>query len=388
MTTPPVRAAQLPIRRIAERVTDLAGVQPLQILPLLLPVWAVDISATIREAQPYEVFDRYLSRAIAEAGLNDARSLAGFFGVRPALIERALRFLATIGHLHRDGDTLRLTELGRRSVREGCRYVEKEDRQRLYLDGVTGSPLPRTHYSGTVWLEEPQLTLSDGTRFHQLATVTPFRADTIAHLLHRPDREEFNLPAGLITATPHEVRQAWLPAYAVECVSSLLIFVKAIDGADGYLSRVVGPRLRDVVTAEGRADAEKVWREWLDGSGFPDVRPRQLANGVLRASLPASVFPRRYKWHRLGSFEVRRRVFLQLWCEDEEIRRQAVLERAAAMARAGAARDLDELTDRVAALARQLEVAAPSVAELRPYVEDAGAATAAGGVDVGQVAGG
>jgi len=40
------------------------------------------------------------------------------------------------------------------------------------------------------------------------------------------------------------------------------------------------------------------------------------------------------------------------------------------------------------ALPRWHEVAAPSVAELRPYVEDAGAATAAGGVDVGQVAGG
>ncbi|MEN3615798.1 hypothetical protein AAH979_40690 [Plantactinospora sp. ZYX-F-223] len=332
----------------------------------------MEISATVREAQPYEVFDQYLSRAIAEAELRDAPSLAGFLGVETALVERGLRFLTTIGHLRRDVGTLTLTELGHRSVQEGFRYVEKEDRQRLYLDGFTSTPLPRTHYSGSVWLDEPQLSLPDGTTFHQVTSLAPFRASAVEELLCRSDREEFNLPSGLTAAKPLEVRQAWLPAYVVECVSSLLVFVKAVDGVDTYLSRVAGPFLRDVVAAETRVDTERVWREWLDGAGFPDVRPQRLANGVLRASLPAGVFGETFAWHRLGSFEVRRWIFLQLWCEDRNARQRAVLERARSIVRAGGARSADELAGRLTELAGQLEVPAPSADHVRRYTEREG----------------
>ncbi len=344
----------------------------MRIFPLLLPMWGVEISATLREPQPYEVFDRYLSRAIAQAGLRDAPALAGFFGVEPALIERGLHFLTTIGHLQRVDDTLTVTDLGYRSIADGCRYVVKEDRQVLYFDGFTGAPLPRTHYSGTVWLDEPTLSLTDGTRFHVVTGSPVFRTDAVQTLMSRADREKFNVPAALTGAAPLEVRTAWLPAYVVESTSSLLVFIKALDGPDPYLSTLVTPYLRDVLGAEERFDAAQVWRDWLDGADFADVKPRQLPNGVWRASLPATVFGNRIGWSRLGSFEVRRQTFLQLWCDDDAVRRRAVLERVGAIVRAGAVRGQQLLTDRLVELAAQLEVTTPHQHELSVYARSQG----------------
>ncbi|BCB81232.1 hypothetical protein GCM10022251_62760 [Phytohabitans flavus] len=368
MSQPPRRAptpdAHVPQNRVVERVNALPGVQPLRIFPLLLPVWGVEIKTTIREAQPYEVFDQYLSRAIAEAGLNDLPSLAGFFGVEPALVERGVAFLTTIGHAQRAGEQLTLTDLGHRSVADGCRYVLKEDRQRLYFDGFTGAPMPRTHYTGTVWLDSPELKLNGRTEFHVINSPAPFRPDSLDQLLRRPDREDFNVPLTLTDAAPLEVTKEWLPVYVVECVQSPLVFIKALDGPDPLLSRVLAPILQDVLAAEVPADAERVWREWLDGTGFHDVSTHRLPNGTLRATLPARLFGDQFGWAKLGSFETRKHTFLQLWCDDAAVRRRAVLVRAGAIVRAGGIRRRDELTARLNELAAQLEVTTPHPHEL------------------------
>jgi hypothetical protein len=359
--------AHVPIRRILERVVALPDIRPLRVFPLLLPMWAVQVRAVIQEAQPYELFDQYLSRAIATTGLRDVPSLAAFFAVEPALVERALRFLDTIGHLRRDGDVLGLSDIGLRSVADGHRYVLKEDHQVLYFDGFTGSPLPKAHYVGAVWLDEPVLTLDGRTRFQAVAGSGLFQIDAVAELSRRADRENFNLPGALTSVQPLELSNAWLPAYVVECVSGLLVFVKAIDGADPYLARLVAPCLSDALAAEKPVDDVKVWRDWLAGKGYRDVEPRRLPNRVLRASLPADAFGARMKWWQLGSFETREHTFLQLWCDDEVARLQAVLARAAnAVSRRGV-RDVDGVERRLAELSRQLAVAAPTIEDLQVY---------------------
>ncbi|GAA0744849.1 hypothetical protein Drose_01670 [Dactylosporangium roseum] len=362
-------AAHWPATRIVERVATDPAARPIRLLALLLPVWAVEIEATVTEAQPYEVFDRYLSRAISEAELRNVSTLADFFGMEPALVERGVRYLATIGHVQRSGDALSLTSLGARSVTEGLRYVLKEDRQWLYFDGFTGKPLPRSHYSGTVWLDADELKLADGTIFHLINGPAPFRSQAVDELARRADREDFNLPAGLTAAKPREVHKQWLPAYVMECESTVLVFVKAIDGPDEYLARVLAPYLRDILAGELPVDPREVWRTWLDGVGFADVTPQVTANGMWRAVLPASVFPSRFAWSKLGSFEVRRQTFLQLWCDDPAMRRRAVLERAGAMVRAGSLPGIGELAGRLADLAAQLEVTTPDPLELRKYAK-------------------
>jgi hypothetical protein len=361
--------AHVTARRILERVIRLADVRPLRIFALLLPVWGVEIKATIREAQPYELFDRYLSRAIAEAGITEAAGLADFFGVEPALVQRGLRFLETIGHLDRAGDALRMTALGYRSVSDGCRYVVKEDRQVLYFDGFTGSSLPGGQYSGGVWLDEPRLMLK-GQRFHVVAGSPWFRAGAVEELMARPDRMDFNVPDGLERATVLQFGREWLPAYAVECVDRLLVFVKAIDGPDPFWESVARPHLLDVLGAEPRPDDLRIWQEWLAGKGFADVRPVRLGNGVLRAVLPGAAFGERIAWWQLGSFECRRQTFLQLWCKDGRTRRRAALERGRAMVRSGAVRETAVLTARLEELAEQLAVAPLKNDELLEYARE------------------
>jgi hypothetical protein len=355
--------AHHPVRRILERVNALPGTRPVRCFPLLLPFWVVEMSAMIREAQPYEVFDRFLERAIGEGQLADGPSLAGFFGVEPGLVERGTRFLEAIGHVQRAGASLRLTELGYESLRDGCRYVVKEDRQRLYFDGFNSMPVPRTHYRGIVWRDEPTLQLTDRTEFRVVNSLSDFRVAALDELLDRPDREEFNVPRELTAARALGVGKVWLPAYAVETTGEPLVFTRATDGADDYLSYLLSGVLKGLFEAEGRGDPLDAARRYLDTRGFSDVTPRIGANGVLRAALPRDVFPSRVAWHRLGSFEMTRNYFfIQLWCADDSLRRHAVLDRACNMARHGTLRDQTEFQEQLKRLGAQLEVPVPTVA--------------------------
>jgi hypothetical protein len=372
--------AHVPIQRILERVTALPRVQPLRIFPILLPMWGVEIKTVILDAQPYEVFDQYLARAIARGGVDEPGRLAAFFGVDLALVERALGFLEAIGHVRRDGGRLEMTDLGHRSVAAGCRYVIKEDRQRLYFDGFTSSPLTSEHYAGAEWLDEPGLRLG-GTQFCPVNTLSWFRAEALRDLESRADRERFNLPGSLRSVELVESGRAWLPAYVVECLSELLVFVKAIDGPDPYLADLVKPYLRGVLAAEHRVDDLEVARKWLAGRGFAEVPVRRLPNRVLRASLPAAAFGPQVRWAQLGSFETHRQAFFQLWCEDETARRRALLFRAAAIISSGRVRRREEVDQWLGDLAGQLAVPTPKWEDLRAHADSEGDEALGGRLD-------
>jgi hypothetical protein len=362
--------AHVPICRVLERVISRPGTEPLRIFPILLPMWRVEIRATILDAQPYEVFDRYLSHAIASAGLAEPARLAAFFGVETALVARALQFLESVGHLRREGLRVVLTPLGRRSASDGCRYVVKEDRQQLYFDGFICRPLPRTHYSDAVWCEEPELRLGDRTEFRPVTALPPFRVEVVRDLADDPDRERYNLPGTLTQVEPVEIARAWLPTYVVECVGGLQFFIKAVDGPDRYLGDLVTPFLRDVLAAEPAPVDEQSWREWLTGRGLGGAEIHRLPNRVLRATLPGEVFGDRVPWSRLGSFETRLPSFLQVWCRDESARRRAVLERMRSIVVSGSVRTRTEAEQQIIDLTRQLEIADPGWAGLYDHANE------------------
>jgi hypothetical protein len=228
--------AHLPLAEIARRVDALPGVRPLRIVPLLMPMWGVEVTATVRETQQYDVLDRYLSRSVAEAGLTRTDELADFLGVEPALVARAVRHLAGIGHLVRDGEKMTLTPLGRQSVADGRRYQLATGRRMLLrFDGFTGSPVPYTSVTGSVWLNEPSLTLGDGTRFQPAASDIPLPADAVDSLLARADIADFTGPVVPVAAEQTGVRPLWLPVYLVIGEEDSLVFGRTVDGPDPYL---------------------------------------------------------------------------------------------------------------------------------------------------------
>ncbi|WP_430790088.1 hypothetical protein [Actinoplanes sp. G11-F43] len=232
-------AAHLPLREVIRRVGALPEVRPVRFVPLLLPMWAVEVRATVREAHAYDVLDRYLTRALAEAGLSGIAELAGFLGVEPVLVERTARFLEGIGHVRRRAGRLELTVLGRRSVTDGRRYLlSAERRMTLRFDGCRGEPVPFAHATHAVWLAEPVLTLPDGTVFAPVGTPAELPGDAVARLLARADLADFTGPAVPVDVAASTPRAVWLPVYLVECEDEPLVFGWAVDGPDPYLLRV------------------------------------------------------------------------------------------------------------------------------------------------------
>ena len=310
-----------PARRAVERAVTTAGARPIRFFAVMLPAWQVEITTTTYASEPYEVFDLFLSRGIDEAGLATVDELADYFGVQRSLVVRAIGFLDQLGHVQRAGDRVQLTELGRESVRLGRRLRPQEDRRHLYFDGFTTQ---------------------------------------IDAVLSRPDRRNFNVPDGLTAPRPLLTGQSWLPAYLVLDAGPIRVqaFTSAVEGRDTHVEAIYAELTEDLRAEDERDDPLVVWQRWLAERGYRDVRPQRLANGALRAVLPASAFgaSKTFKLYRLGSFEVRRPSFMQLWCEDGGLRRQAVVDGAASIARAKRAIADDELAIEIERLAALLEV--------------------------------
>jgi len=187
------RLIPYPEERALEDAAYARGTAPTRIFAILLPVWCVEIMATITEGEPYELIDRYLERGIAEANLGTVAELAEFFALDEVLVDRALQFLTAIGHVKTSKGRLVLTELGLRSVRDQVRYVvTREDRRKLYFDAFGSRPLPRPYYdhrrvtllSGAVL--EAAVAERGGPRFVPLSSVHGFRREALAQLAACP----------------------------------------------------------------------------------------------------------------------------------------------------------------------------------------------------------
>lgn len=365
-----------PARRAVEHAVTVPGVRPVRLFPVLWPLWQVEITANVYDEQAYEIIDRFLVRALVEGGVDRREELIGFFGLQPSLVDRCLAFLTVIGHLTVDHGRVRLTELGLHSARAGVRYTPKESRQKLLIERFTGRPLPRRHYQGSLSVlpspEVPAEMLADRTRFFPLFVATAFQPQMVDALAARPDRTDYNLPSRLREIRDVAAQDAYLPAYLIETDDRSLLAYTAVGAErDGFLEGVCRdvPAIHARIEAESREDPRDLWTRWLADSTLGPGLPRQLPNGVWRVALKPAAFagPPKLPLSRVGSFQLRERHFLQLWCDDAELRRRAVQERALGMARLREVRTQEDLVARIDGLATQLEVAPPTLAHLRAY---------------------
>lgn len=365
-----------PARRAVEHATTIPGVRPLRLFPVLWPLWQAETTANVYDEQAYELIDRFLIRAIMEAGLHRADELAAFFGIPQVLVRRCLNFLATIGHVREDAGTVILTELGRYSAHEGKRYVPKESRQEILIEQFTGQPLPRAYYEGSVPVfsgpEIPEDRLADRSRFLPLFAPTMFRPELVEDLAQRPDRAELNLPRQLRDLRFTGKQDVYLPAYIIETAGTgLLVYTAIAAERDAFFEQVCRqlPDIGQLIKAETSADPREIWTGWLAQSKAGPGTLRQLPSGVWRATLLASAFgpDAGLSLSKVGSYELRKRHFLQLWCDDTGLRRRALIERALAMTSSSEIASWAALRQRVTSVARQLEAAEPTRADLREY---------------------
>ncbi|GAA1005856.1 hypothetical protein Aple_040200 [Acrocarpospora pleiomorpha] len=372
-----------PAIRAVEHAVTRSGAHPVRIFPVLWPLWQVEVTADLYEEQAYEVIDRYLIRAIADGGLTTAGELSTFFGLDRSLVERCLHFLAIMGHVSTTGDGIvRLTDLGIRSHREGVRYaLRRESRRKLLFERFTGQPLPRSHYDGSVSiLDIPTVSkemLADGTRFRPMFALTPFTGKLITDLAARPDRAAYNVPVQLTEVRDVRPQEAYLPTYLIETIKgTLLAYTAANRERDSFLEGVLNqvPEARARVEAESRLDERSLWREWLADSGYGHGTLVRAAHGGWRVVLPARIYGSGGKipLSRVGSFQLRKNHFLQLWCQDERLRVRAAHERALGMARQREVRTRWDLEQRLTDLAAQLDIEIPTIASLRTYAQQNG----------------
>ncbi len=386
-----------PEERAVEDAAFGMGLTPTRLCRVLLPVWRADVRATVYDSEPYDLIDRYLEAAIARGGLGSTEELAQFYGLDPAVVGGAVRFLTSIGHLTRNGGgQLALTDIGLRSVQEGKRYTRAlEDRRYLYFDGFTSRPLTRPYY------DERTVTFVDGAGLAQLLAetgrevFTPVvrippqglgpQALTALAELPAAERDRFNLPEQVVAPSFADApEQVYLPAYVVRVINragavAYLAYTQASQEADPEWTRVCAAADEVAMVVEneyrsGRDEGEEsAVRRWVEkrSAGRADVGWR---DGLLMATLPASAFsdggslePR-----RIGSFVGMGGWFFRLWCEDQRLRHRALLDLTNSYLGARAKVDSDAAAKRVARFGRQAGLGPVSLAEVATLARNAG----------------
>lgn len=380
MTTTATRAIY-PARRALENAVSDPDVRPTRLFPVLWPLWQVEVTGDLGEE--YDVIDRHLVRAIRHAGLSRISELALFYGLPESLVRRCLHVLALIGHVQpvgagailTDAVQVRLTPLGVHSVDTDLRFAPKEDRQKLLFDRFTGAPLPRLYYGPSVRVlstpEAPSEVLSDRSVFTPFFSVNQFQADVVHRLARRPDRDQYNLPVQLANVHVLANAEAYLPVYLIEVADGgAMAYTAADEDPDPLFGRLCAevPEVSDRLATLPAQNAAETWARWVRDSPGPGAA-KQRPDGTWRLTLAPDAFGDRPKLpvSRIGSFELRKHLFAQIWCADRALRRRALLTRARGMTRSGT--DPTVVSENVKRLAKLLEVEPPTPPEIDDSAE-------------------
>ncbi|PPK61870.1 hypothetical protein V5P93_002394 [Actinokineospora auranticolor] len=377
-----------PEQRALEDAAYGQGMTPTRLIGLMLPVWCVTISATVTVAEDYELIDRFLERGIAEGGLTTTADLAGFYALDEVLVDRALRFLALINHVRLVDGHWALTDLGKRSVADGRRYVRLvDDRRKLYFDAFRSRPLTRAYYDARkVSMLPAHKELEDDARwFRVLFSVRGFDPGALTALAGNPQRDRFNLPARIENPRLLGQEQVLLPLRVVRAVEAggrvrYLAYGQASAEVDWDLTGIL-ESTPDVLLAleneervvDTRGEEERT-RAWLDEKDVGPYHLTRSAAGLMTVAVPESgVGQGGFPLHRLGSFVVHGSSVFRLWCAAERPRRQALLDRVVTYVIGAGRVDTAHLTALISRIGRQLELDISTVADLAALAEKAGA---------------
>ncbi|MFI5911640.1 hypothetical protein [Dactylosporangium sp. NPDC051541] len=369
-----------PATRAVEHAVTQPGVRPLRLFAVLWPLWQVETSAQVYDGQDFELIDHFVLRALHEADIHDRPGLARLLGLPPGIVERCVAFLIAIQLVADDGGRLRVRELGRRSLRDGLRYVPSTSRLKVLFERQTGRPLPRPYYDSAVTVLDVAKVadeqLGDRTRFRSLFTAAPYDPQVLPRLAERTDRAEFNLPTQLRELRQENVREGYLPCYLIETTDGqLLAYSNVAEHRDSFLEQVCADSaVEHLIEAEDTGDPATIWRTWLGRSTAYKGGRLDRAGGRWRVVMAAGTFgePPRLPPSRVGAYQFWDNHFIQVWCGDVAVRRAALLDRALGVATVPAVTTLADFQTRVRYLAEVLEVPEVSVADLRRHAGHTG----------------
>lgn len=385
-----------PEQRALEDVAYSLGLQPTRILTVLLPIWRVEVRATVTEGEDYELIDRYIERAIAETGIDTVAGLSWFLALDEVIVHRTMSFLATIEHVRYSDGRFTLTELGIRSVRDRKSYrTTRNDRRHLYFDAFGSRPLTRPYYDAraVTFIERDELSTvlaEHKERVFALANTPAFRPNALADLVNAPDRDSFNLPEriDIVESTPAEY--VYLPLYVVRAVRAghpprHVAYSQVSRESDPYLTSMCEqtPEIVSACTYEWAPDQENERTRittWLRKQGLAAGSPVRTAEGGWRVTLPAAAFGRGggLNLSLLGTYVMLGNVFFLAWCADESARKRAMAERVKAYLNARPYSDRDRLIALIDRISRQLDLGTVTIGTLRRWANEFGHSDLAG----------
>jgi hypothetical protein len=360
--------------RALEHAASLPGVRPLRVHSLAFPLHAAELDATIEEHGPFDLLDRYVGLAIADARFTTAPEIAAFLGVSERMVDRVLRFLHGIGHVQANGGTLTLTPRGFRSVRDDRRYIEKREKLRIYFDGVRCGPLRTAHYAPGVRVLDREAAHAQRT-FRLLQHGGPFQPGAVDDLARRPDRGDYDLPDELLNLEVSSVDQAFLPCYVIRArkggARTTMVYSGVADRRDLHIEKIFNdwPKSTHVMEA---SDAEKPRDHFADWLRQRNIAPDAIVwqdHDSPRLNLPPSRYTDKerrpkntFSLSMLGAYVAPRSHVLQLWCDDSVTREKAALSRALAYV-STTRRSRDQLTEFLERVSGQLELPSPLTEE-------------------------
>jgi hypothetical protein len=337
-----------PVDRALDAIADLPGIRPLQVHRVAVPLYVAHLSATVTARDSFDLLDKYVGLAIADAEFRSLAEISDYLGITPDIVHRVLRFLGEIGHVTGTDGALELTALGLRAVREETRYTPKEDRLKLYFDGVRCSPLPERFYRRGVRVLDHDSARAQH-EFTLFQPATGFSNDAVTALAVRRDRADYNLPDEHENLRVVDNEIAYLPCYVIPAVTTdvrgyrLLPFTAAdATASDPYLEDLFRSwtDLNETMITERNSEVRMrdELGKWLIDRNLSVNNLSQVgAESFLRLTLPRNHYPAgdvpakakgTYALHRVGSYLTQHGFVLQLWCNDMKTRRNAALERA------------------------------------------------------------
>jgi hypothetical protein len=332
-------------RKAIEHIQTIPGLVPVRFFAVLFPLWYVEVTGKLEQSRPYELIEQYIERGIEEGQLHTTGTLADFFGLDSRLVEKVLVFLETTRHVTYTNGMWYLTDLGRRSVIVGRKIIPKETRQKLYFDAFHSRPLLREHYGNNLQIvedfEADEITQSHrgGYQFHRLTSFQPWNPVVVSDLERRSDRALYNLREEIHNLQPIDKMQVYLPMYIFETRKHngelyYVVYTHIRGRRDEFFEDIVNtyPEIQIVlsVLAEKVVRANERWAKWLASRGVPSALPVQLATGVWQVVLPKEAFrsqPEAFSVAEIGTYRLDEGYFLQIWCDDIELRRNAALDR-------------------------------------------------------------
>jgi hypothetical protein len=326
--------------RALDRMLSI-GVTPVRVFSVLFPLWEVEVIGTQRHSRPYEMLELFVERGIEEGRFHSGADLAAFFGLEQGLVEKMLIFLQQIGHVQRVGDRLSLTTFGQESLKAGVNYRNMETRRKLYFDAFRSRPLPQEHYRLPI-LSETEAMMCPDRRYYRLFSFQPWQTESLAALARHPERTRWNLPDEVRDLRETAVNLAYLPMYIFEArervaaahfAARYLVFTRVRDLRDPFFEEIINsdPNLISPLVAEALDKVQALMERELADRGLDSRRFRltELAPDAWRAIVSAEAFLSsqvRLSLADIGRHLPVRGYFLQIWCDDPTLRRDAALD--------------------------------------------------------------